>query len=252
MPYYWNRTLIWHTIYIYIILINRGNPSNFQSSGKVPFERESFMMHNKESTICSPAILTSSLSNLKISIPVLSDKDINSVMRSIRWTSLNLNVYILFCPFHNNELSPVNEELIKSGAFLKYMFISSALIFLGIDLILILGIILPSSAQNERGFVRDELLTSVKYSFFLSFIISVTVFLNFLYSFISESSFLFTANSWILSLLYMSLTISLVIHGFDLTFNRAVLWEQVYLKDLKKHFSSLPLLFLRDVHLINR
>ena len=104
-------------------------------------------------------------------------------------------------------LSPLNEELIKSGTFLKYMLNSSALIFPGIDLILILGIILTSSAQNERGFVRDELLTSVKYSLFLSFIISVTVFLNFLYSFISESSFLFTANSWILSLLYMSLTI---------------------------------------------
>ena len=163
MPYYWNRPIIWHSIYISIILINRVTLAIFQSSGKVPFERESFMMHNKESTICSPAILTSFLSNPKISIPVLSDKDINSVMRSIRWTSLNLNVYILSCPFPSKELSPVNEELIKSGTFLKYMLNSSALIFLGIDLILILGIILPSSAQNERGFVRDELLTSVKY-----------------------------------------------------------------------------------------
>ena len=54
------------------------------------------------------------------------------------------------------------------------------------------------------------------------FIISVTAFLNILYLFIRESSFLFTAKSWILSLLYISLTISLVIQGFDLTFNREV------------------------------
>ena len=61
-------------------------------------------------------------------------------MRSIRWTYLNFNVYRLSCPFHNNELSPVNEGRIKSGTFFKHMLNSSALMFLGIDLILILGI----------------------------------------------------------------------------------------------------------------
>ena len=71
---------------------------------------------------------------------VLSDKYINSVISSIRWTYLNFNVYRLSCPFHNNELSPVNEGRIKSGTFFKHMLNSSALIFLGIDLILILGI----------------------------------------------------------------------------------------------------------------
>ena len=64
-------------------------------SGNVPFERESFMMHNKESTICSPAILTSLRSNPKIAIPVLSEKEIKSSMRSLRWTSKIFNVYIL-------------------------------------------------------------------------------------------------------------------------------------------------------------
>ena len=156
-------------------------------------------------------------------MPVLSDNEIKSSMRSLRSTSINLNIYILSCPFHNNEQSPVNEELIKSGTFFKYMLKSSALMSLGMDLTLILGIMLLSSVQNERGFVRDELLTSVKYSLFLFFfIISVTAFLNFLYSFIRESSFLFTAKSWILSLLYISLTISLAIQGSDLTFNRKV------------------------------
>ena len=51
---------------------------------------------------------------------VLSDKYINSVMRSIRWTYLNLNVYRLSCLFHNNEPSPVNEGRIKSGTFFKH------------------------------------------------------------------------------------------------------------------------------------
>ena len=143
-------------------------------------------------------------------------------MRSLRSTSINLNIYILSCPFHNKEQSPVDEELIKSGTFFKYMLKSSALMFLGMDLTLILGIMLLNSVQNERGFVRDELLTSVKYSLFLFFIISVIAFLNFLYSFIRESSFLFTAKSWILSLLYISFTISLVIQWFDLTYNREI------------------------------
>ena len=111
---------------------------------------------------------------------------------------------------------------------------SSAFMFLGIDLTLILGIMLLSSSQNERGFVRDELLTLVKYSFFLFFIISVTEFLNFLYSSISESSFLLTARLWILSLLYINLTISLVIQGFDLTFNREVFMGACLFETLRK------------------
>ena len=127
------------------------------------------MIQNKESTICSPASLISLRSNPKISIPVLSDNDNKRFIRSLCWTSINLNVYILSCPFHNNELSPAKEELIKSGTFLKYMLKSSAFMFLGIDLTLILGIMLLSSGQNERGFVRDELLTLIKYSFFLFF-----------------------------------------------------------------------------------
>ena len=114
--------------------------------------------------------LTSLLSNPNISIPVLSDNEIKSSMRSLRSTSINLNIYLLSCPFHNKEQSPVNEELVKSGTFLKYMLKSSALMFLGMDLTLILGIMLLSSVQNERGFVRDELLTSVKYSLFLFFL----------------------------------------------------------------------------------
>ena len=44
------------------------------------------MIHNKESTICSPASLTSLLSNPNISIPVLSDNEIKSSMRSLRST----------------------------------------------------------------------------------------------------------------------------------------------------------------------
>ena len=54
--------------------------------------------------------------------------------------------------------------------------------FIGFDLTLILGITLLSPAQNKEGFLRDELLTPVKYSFFLFifFIVSVIVFLSFL------------------------------------------------------------------------
>ena len=57
------------------------------------------MLHDKESTICWPAILTTLRSNPKLSIPVLSNNDIKTFLRSIRWTSINLNVSINFLPF---------------------------------------------------------------------------------------------------------------------------------------------------------
>ena len=113
-----------------IILINRGNRASFHSSGKVPYERESFMVHSKESTMYSPGIMTSFRSNPKVPMPAFSDKNIRSIVGSLRWTFVNLNVYILSCPLHNNELSPVNEELIKPGTFVKCMLKSSALISL--------------------------------------------------------------------------------------------------------------------------
>ena len=51
---------------------------------------------------------------------------------------------------------------------------------LGIDFILILGMTLLSLDQNERGLVRNEWLTSLKYSLFLFFIMPVIEFLSFL------------------------------------------------------------------------
>ena len=47
----------------------------------------------------------------------------------------------------------------------------------------ILGIMVLSSDQKERGLERNELLTSLKYSLFLFFIMSVIVFLIFLFFF---------------------------------------------------------------------
>ena len=78
-----------------------------------------------------------------------------------------------------------------------------------------------SSDQKERGLERNELLT-LPPSHLLFSIMSVIVFLIFLYFSISTVSFLFTANSWILSLSYIIFTISRVIQVLDLTFKRVV------------------------------
>ena len=180
------------------------------------------------------------LSNPRIAIPVLSDSNVKTRRRSVRWISLDLNVYILSWPFHNRVLSSVNEEVTTSGTFLKWILKSFSPISLGIDFILILGIMVFSSDQKEWGLERNELLTSLKYSLFLS----VIVFLISLYFSISTVSFLLTANSWTLSLSYIIFTISRVIKILDLTFNWAVFVGACVLEICKKasfhsfHFTS--------------
>ena len=81
-----NGAVIWQKRLHLRCFFNTGvTLASFQSSGKIPFERESLMIYNRESAKWWPAISLSFLSNPKMSGPHLLESDINSCERSAEY-----------------------------------------------------------------------------------------------------------------------------------------------------------------------